>query len=333
MSQPVAASGSSARGAGSAGRRGFWFRDFRIRRGRVRVFDTGADLALDRTLVREAAIWLGYHLVVRARSWLLMLSGREGPRIWFTPNRPRPWYLVWSALAWLGGRVATSPQEADAHFAFEDATWAAPPSTPALNGQCPDISKSRVAEVFEQVFGYPLTVDPALWTGPAVEKGELNGAHDGRIVACPTPAEPGRCYQRLVDTSDGTFTYDLRTPCIGGRPAAVWIKRKPARARFSIHNLAVTLHRPEAVFSVDELASIERFCAAMNLDWGGLDILRDRLSGRIYIVDVNKTDVGPIIALSWRDKLRSTELLAAALARLLERSSAAPRRRGSSRAV
>ncbi|MDP3175046.1 MAG: hypothetical protein Q8M88_11500 [Phenylobacterium sp.] len=46
MSQRVAVSDSSARGAGGARRRGFWFRDFRIRRGRVRVFDTGADLAL-----------------------------------------------------------------------------------------------------------------------------------------------------------------------------------------------------------------------------------------------------------------------------------------------
>nr|QQZ51201.1 hypothetical protein JKL49_08855 [Phenylobacterium glaciei] len=49
-----------------------------------------------------------------------------------------------------------------------------------------------------------------------------------------------------------------------------------------------------------------------------MDILRDQPSGRIYIVDVNKTDVGPVIALSLRDKLASTEALAKALIALLK---------------
>ena len=50
----------------------------------------------------------------------------------------------------------------------------------------------------------------------------------------------------------------------------------------------------------------------MKADWAGLDILRDA-DGRIYVVDVNKTDVGPIIALPCSDKIRSTALLARAL--------------------
>jgi hypothetical protein len=54
----------------------------------------------------------------------------------------------------------------------------------------------------------------------------------------------------------------------------------------------------------------------MGLDWGGLDILRDR-DGRLYIVDVNKTDVGPVIALSWRDKIISMNRLSKALKQLI----------------
>lgn len=303
-------------------RRGFWFSDFRIARGRVKVFDTGADLALDRTLIGEALVWFGYHVVVRARAWGMALARRDRPRIWFTPQRPRPWYLVWSALAWTGMQIANSPEAADAVFAFEDATWTGAclaGALPAFNARCADVSKSRVAEVFEAVFGYPLALDPQTWTGPAVEKGEVNGAHDGRVIACPAPRLPGRHYQRLVDTSDGEFTYDLRTPCVGGRPVAVWIKKKPREARFSIHNLSVEMRRPEAVFSPAELVQIERFLAAMGVDWAGLDILRDRRSGLIYVVDVNKTDVGPIIALSWRDKFRATGLLGAALEEMVAR--------------
>jgi hypothetical protein len=295
--------------------RGSWLRDFRFSPGRVEVFATGADLRLDRTLVGEALVWLKYYAVVRARAWALAMTGRTGPRIWFTPHRPRPWYLVWSALAWSGGRIAASPDEADAIFAFEDSTWASAGSVagPALNGGCRDVSKTTVARVFEEVFGYPLALDPTVWRGPAVQKSEVNGAHDGAVVDCPAPRLPGMHYQRLVDSSDGAFTHDLRTACVGGRPVAVWIKRKPLDGRFSIHNLSVSLRRPEEVFSLHELALIERFAAAMRIDWAGLDILRDRRSGLIYVVDVNKTDVGPIIALSWRDKLRSTALLAAAL--------------------
>jgi hypothetical protein len=302
--------------------RGFWFSDFHIARGRVKVFDTGADLTLDRTLVGEALVWFGYHLVVRARSWWMALARRDRPRIWFAPQRPRPWYLVWSALAWAGLRIASSPETADAVFAFEDATWSGAclaGALPALNSRCADVSKSRVAEVFEAVFGYPLALDPQAWSGPAVEKGEVNGAHDGRVVACPAPRLSGRHYQRLVDTSDGAFTYDLRTSCVGGRPVAVWIKRKPQDARFSIHNLSVELRAPQDVFSTPELAQIERFLDAMGVDWAGLDILRDRVDGRIYIVDVNKTDVGPIIALPFADKIRSTALLARALEAMVAR--------------
>ncbi len=301
--------------------RGSWFSDFDIGGGRLRVRDTGADLALDGTLIREGLIWLSHHVLVRARSWGLRLVRRDTRRIWFSPRAPRPWYMIWTAMAWGGLRIARTPQEADAAFSFEDATWCAPqapPVSPSFNFGCTDVSKSRVAAVFEAVFGYPLAVDPRVWTGPAVEKSERNGAHDGRIVQCPTAPSPGMHYQRVVESSDGRFAYDLRTHCIGGQPRVVWIKRKPAGDRFSIHNLGVTVAKPETVFSADELAAIERFLAAMACDWAGLDILRDADTGRIYIVDVNKTDVGPIIALSWRDKLRSAGILAAALVETIE---------------
>ena len=63
----------------------------------------------------------------------------------------------------------------------------------------------------------------------------------------------------------------------------------------------------------------------MGLDWGGLDVLRDRADGRIYVVDVNKTDVGPVIALSWTDKMRSMRLLGQAMDRLVTVRSRASR--------
>lgn len=308
-------------GGASLSPKGGWFSDFQFHPGGLTVHKTGTKIALDATLVGECLNWFGYHLIVRARSWWLMATRAPGPAIWFVPDKPRPWYLIWAAMAWSGCRMARAPESADACFCFEDATWglrATPTHERAFNFGCLDVSKSHVAAVFEEVFGYPLAIDPETFVGPAVEKGELNGVHDGRVITCPHPRAPGKTYQKLVDTAVGPYIHDLRTPCVGGRPAVVWIKRKPAENRFSIHNLAVTRAAPADIYSPEELELIGRFAARMGLDWGGLDILRDQPSGKIYIVDVNKTDVGPVIALSLADKLRSTRALSVALVALLK---------------
>lgn len=300
-----------------------WTSDFHFAGGRVKVRTTGADLALDRALLGDVGLWLAYYLPVRLKG-LVTAVARPGPRIWFAPDAPRPWYLLGLAACWAGVRIARSPGEADAAVYFEDVTIAAPPACDLprqFNFACGDVSKSRVAAVFEQVFGYPLAVDPTTWQGPAVEKGEGNGAHDGRIVQCPCPAQPGRVYQRVVDTVEDDHVVDLRTPCVGGAPVLTFIKRRPARDRFANYNASVSLHRPEELFSPQELAVIERFCAAMNLDWGGLDILRDRADGRLYIVDVNKTDMPPL-RLPWRQKMEAIARLAKAFLVMVDGSSA-----------
>jgi len=295
-----------------------WTSDFHIEGGRVKVRTTGADLALDRGLLTDCVLWLGYYFPVRLRSLWIGLF-RPGPAIWFAPDLPRPWYLIGLASLWAGVRAARTPAEADAAFYFEDRTLGTPPACDLprrYNFACTDVSKSHVAAVFEQVFGYPLTIDPALWTGPAVEKGEDNGAHDGRLVQCPSPALPGRVYQRVIDTVDGDQVVDLRTPCVGGTPVMVFVKRRPVVDRFANYNSSVSLSRPEDHFSPDELATIGRFCAAMKLDWGGLDILRDRSDGRLYVVDVNKTDMPPL-RLPWLQKMDAIARLAEALTTMI----------------
>jgi hypothetical protein len=212
---------------------------------------------------------------------------------------------------------ARSPESADAAFYFEDKTVATPPAPQhmrAFNFGVGDVSKSTVARVMEEAFGYPLAVDPATHVGEAVEKGEGNGLHDGRLVICPIEPAPEKAYQRVIKTEgeDG-WAYDLRTACVGRRPVVVFLKQKPAAARFSIQNTSVVVKTPEEVFSPAEIAQLERFCAAMQLDWAGLDVLREHATGRLYVVDVNKTDTGPAVVLNWKDRARATTLLSDAL--------------------
>lgn len=298
-----------------------WIADLRVARGSVHVVKTGAIVPIDWAFAGDVVRGLAYYGPIRLKA-AIVRAIRPGPRIWFTPDQPRPWYMVWNAVFWSGARISAGPKGAVAAFYFEDATIGAAPQTPGLtcfNGSCTDVSKSHVARTFEKVFGYPLLVDPRTWRGPAVEKGETNGAHDGRIVACPMEPAPGKVYQRLIDNLDGEQARDLRTPCVDGEPVLVFLKTRPGHDRFANYNSTVALRRPDEVFSPAELDNIRRFARAMQLDWGGLDILRDRNDGRLYIVDVNKTDMPPL-ALPFGDKIRATRRLAAALRQMVQRA-------------
>jgi hypothetical protein len=100
-----------------------------------------------------------------------------------------------------------------------------------------------------------------------------------------------------------------------GQPVLVFKKRRPTGRRFANENVSVEWVRPEQVYSPAEIDLIRRFCSEIRLDWGGVDVLRNSTDGRIYIVDANKTDMGPPVALPLGQKLRATRLLARAFGR------------------
>ena len=298
----------------------FLIGDFIWQDGGLHVRKTGVKLKLDRHLLAETMSWAVYLSLLAVMTGYARVTRRNRIALWYAPDLPRPWYLMRGVALWAGMSVARTPAEAAASFYFDDVTAGEAPLLRLhrhVNHGCTDVSKSHVARVFEEVFGYPLLVDPQTAVGQIVEKSEKNGVHDGRIVLAPVVPQSDCCYQRLVDTSDDEgVCHDLRTPCVGGEPIVVWRKFKPGNGRFSINNTRAVLEDPNDVYSPAELGMIKRFNARMGLDWGGLDILRDR-DGRIYIVDVNKTDLGPVIALSWRDKITSMNRLAAAMKRLV----------------
>jgi hypothetical protein len=302
--------------------RGFWGFDFRLVDGYVHVKSTGVRFKNDWQLWADIGRWFTYYLLVRAHGFWMGLKRPNGPRVWFTPYPPRPWYVIWAAMVWGGLIFARRPENAEAAFYFEDQTQAAPPPprhARAFNFGCGDVSKSKVAAVMEQAFGYALALDPTEHHGEAVEKGEGNGVHDGRLVQCPTARQTSKTYQRVIKTeAEDGWAYDLRTATVGRTPVLVYVKKKPAAARFSIQNTSVEVKLPHEVFSAEEIAQLERFCETMQLDWGGLDVLRERESGRLFVVDVNKTDTGPAVVLNWHDRAKATRLLAAALTAMVQ---------------
>lgn len=296
-----------------------WWHDFAFEGAALRVRATGVRVPLSPDVLSDFARWTPYFLAIKSLESQVV---RDGPRLAFAPHVPRPWFLIWAAVNLSGLRLVPSREEADILFHFEDATHSARPqgwTGPGINLDCADISKSHVARVFESVFGRALAIDPQTHAGPYVDKSETNAVHDGQVRTRPTARMHGRCYQRLIDTvaPDG-MTEDLRCATVGGEIAAVFVKRRPVARRFENHNTEVRQTTPEAAFSADERAQIADFCAELRLDWGGLDVLRDRISGDIWIVDANKTDMGPPVSLTLDAKLTATRRIAALLRRQCE---------------
>ena len=113
---------------GKNSQRGNWLGDFRYENGRILVKSTGVWMKNDFQLWADIFRWLTYYAFVRWHG----LRAPRGPRIFFTPHQPRPWYIVWAATVWGGMRFVRDVNDADVSFYFEDQTIAAPP--PALGG-------------------------------------------------------------------------------------------------------------------------------------------------------------------------------------------------------
>ncbi len=307
-----------------------WWSDLSLERGGLRTHKTGVLVPYHFDNLVAIVRGLAHYVAIQVQRFAASLHPSRPMRILFIPHQPRPWYLIWSVLHAAKGKIVTDPQNADAVFYFEDTTARKDnpvndyPHTPdtarQINCACLDVSKSKVAAAFEDVFGYPLSLDPTTWEGLAVEKSEQNGAHDGRVITCPAERKPNKVYEHLIDNSDnGRFVEDYRTPTIGGDIALVYIKQRAMNYRFANTNDRVILRKPEQIFSLTERQKLKQFCAAMKLDWGGIDVLRDRQSGRVYVVDVNKTDMGPPTALSLVNQVRSVRILARAFRAYMNR--------------
>jgi hypothetical protein len=259
-----------------------------------------ARVVWDRGLSRGA--WIVPWLAWRAR------ARRKSPvaRLAFYPQPAGIWYTLRLALIGSGVRVVRRVEDADIIMRFDDRTdvsdapW--PITKPTLNRDITDISKARVATVFKDIFGYDLSVDPTTFSGRMAVKSDVNGVHDGRAVRGPiNDPDPSLTYQKLIDTEcrPGVME-ELRCTCVGGRVSAVVRKEKTVKDRFSATYLTTHPVDPSCALSPDEHETLCAFLGAMGLDFGSIDVLRERHDGRIYVVDVNKTCM-PVLAMNWRD--------------------------------
>lgn len=247
-------------------------------------------------------------------------------RILCGPDRPGPFQTLTRLCALSGYAIRYDPNDAHdvaVHFAQGGGPCRVRTDRPILNRACTDISKRHVAAVFERTFGYPLAVDPLTYRGLILAKSDANNTHDGVVLEGPLPAsaiEPGRVYQRYLDTVEDRGAVEWRTPLYGGlAPLTLRRVRPLCEGQFSKTSAAEAV-LPKEAFSRAELAQLFRFAQTMGLDYGEVDIMRDRGDGRIYVVDVANTPAGPIKELSPADMRHALTTLCAAFEGLIRQT-------------
>ncbi|MCL4309917.1 MAG: hypothetical protein M0Z32_04860 [Actinomycetota bacterium] len=224
----------------------------------------------------------------------------DSKTVLFYPEKPVSFHVIYKICHILGYKITNNVNaRADLVIKFEDKTFSPvdnilfriSESNKILNLRCDDISKEKVDRIFKHVFGYGLCIDPEKHEN-YVRKSNYNGKHDGVIIAEPTKPETGFVYQLLINNRHGSHVKDMRAPIINGEIPFILLKYNSIEDRFG-HMKESVMAEAGAEFNPMEINKILEFTSMMGLDIGALDILRDRDSGKIYIVDVNNTPYGP----------------------------------------
>ncbi len=301
-----------------------------MRRGIAHFPHTGVEIPLNGRFFKDAIPVVRLNVFLLRQRVRHFLVGQPAlASLAFYPQPSGPWYNAWLAARMAGIEIVKEPKTSDVIFVFDDKTASKAGETleptlkaKAINHAIDDISKTHVAKTFERVFGYGVEIDPLTHHGKAVQKSDINATHDGQVVDCPLSAEAIKTdsvYQKLIDsTHDGPRSEDLRMAYVGGEIPVVFHKYKLIEKRFGTDYDHVDVWSADQAFSKNEQEKLIEFCEAMGLDFGAVDVMRDKHDGRIYVVDVNKTCM-PVLCLTQKDQRRAFRLIADALVRLVQR--------------
>ena len=246
------------------------------------------------------------------------IKAEKRGKVYFFPERPHPYTAVYRAFHLLGIKVLSGlpdrSQKSPTVFVWEDSTLsqhevpALPQDCFTINKRCTDISKSLVGRIHLEVFGYQAEVNPLIHCGAMVAKSDENGAHSGKVIHGPIKErQAGWVYQEVIqNTSEGLNlcaggpgkAIDFRVPVFGTVQHQAYIKYRSLESRFGNVNDLVELVSVERLFNSEEIGKLNKFCEGIGLDYGEIDVIRDAVSNRIFVLDINKTPLGPPNGLS-----------------------------------
>jgi len=232
-------------------------------------------------------------------------NGFKTKAILFYPQKPSDRTVIYKICNLLGYKITNNPCKLfNLAVGWEDTTFRSPNETltqinkkkPVLNFGCKDISKTKIGLIFKNVFKYPLSINPKRYHGECVRKSDQNAKKDGRIIKCPVlKKEKEFIYEILIDSQNKKgFLVDMRVPIFKNKIPFVYLRFKSSKERFlDSKNPKVKIAETGKVFSKGEIEKIILFCKKLGLDYGELDVLRNKSNKKIYIVDANTTPFGP----------------------------------------
>lgn len=244
--------------------------------------------------------------------YLFFRNGFKNKTAFFYPRKPGHRTAIYKTLKSLHFNISDNPKcKFNIAINWEDTTFRKPgqliealsKTNKILNSNCSDISKQYIGEVFEEVFGYSILINPTTHDGICVKKNNLNARKDGIIIECPIDkVEDDFVYLKLIDNKSGNeHVADIRVPLFGNQIPFVYLKIKNIGERFTNDTTEVRLENTKDHLTIDEIAKTVMFCKKIGLDTGELDLLRNATDGKIYIVDVNNTPWGPPAGLNKTD--------------------------------
>jgi hypothetical protein len=245
----------------------------------------------------------------------------DAPVLNFFPGRPPANAKILKAMKLLGIRIGLAARADQPTIAWEGRALFAAGAVArlpgnAINRRCLDLSKSHVDRTWAEVAGYSISVDPFLHDDVMVVKSEENGMHDGRLVIGPLERRrEGYVYQRLIDSREAGWIKNMRVFIVGSEMPLVFDVWRQFPHWFESVGMAMPRQAHE-LLSPPEIELIMRFARALGMDYGEMDVVRDRHSGLIYGVDANRTPLQGAL-LTKADEPRTYRPLAAALGRML----------------
>jgi len=159
------------------------------------------------------------------------------------------------------------------------------------------IDKARVNDVFEQVFHYPISVDPRAAYYPVVVEKIFGHQTHGKVVKCPCGPRKDRVYQKLITNHPKeSWLEEWRIDMFGN--SCLVTRKQLDKDAFGFPGPerragAFTFDVPIAdAFTDTEILRLALFARKIGMEYGSLDALRD-LDGRLYVIDATTQTACP----------------------------------------
>ena len=178
-----------------------------------------------------------------------------------------------------------------------------------LNQNCLDISKKKVDEIHQEIFGYCTIIDPLHYHGIGIVKSDENARHDGTEILFPiTEKEPKKIYQLIIDNQVENLYLDYRVCVINNEIPIFYKKFKTKENRYTNEVKSAVIGNAKEIPS-EVREKILLFTQKMECDFCELDVLKDNLTNRWFIIDLNKTPYGPPAPLQPEEKKKAIQIL------------------------